>query len=87
MAYGAFTIHYFGNSKSWYVEKTISVSCILCYVLWLMGKAQQSGAERDQFWLAGVGEGRRSTAQCPWLLWEAVLGKKVGPRCSAVLCA
>ena len=64
------------------------MSCVT--VLWLMGKAQQSGAERDQrtsFGLAGVGEGRGIAAHCPWLLWEAVLGKKVGPQCSAVLCA
>ena len=69
--------------------------CVLCvkYVLWdvrvrsVMGKAQQWAAERDQFWLAGVGEGRGIAAHCPRLLWEAVLGKKVGPQCSAVLCA
>ena len=69
--------------------------CVLCvkYVLWdvrvrcVMGKAPQWAAERDQFWLAGVGEGRGIAAHCPRLLWEAALGKKVGPQCSAVLCA
>ena len=63
------------------------MSCVT--VLWLMGKAQQWGAERDQrtsFGLAGVGEGRGIAARCPWLLWEAGAGEESGTavQCSVV---
>ena len=55
------------------------MSCVkvyMCPVLWLMGKAPQWAAERDQFWLAGVGEGRRIAAQCPWYYGRRCWGRK-----------
>ena len=63
----------------------------MCPVLCVMADGKSPAVGRgegpaDQFWLAGVGEGRGIAAHCPWLLWEAGAGEESGTavQCSVV---